>query len=91
MQLQKIGNAVGEGLGGLREVASAMTGGLGYYSTFAKSKPNWLLIGLAYGNENARRFTVPQRDTSWVGNIPNYVFTGHVLYSTVMGLLGMRK
>ena len=86
-----MGNAVGEGIGGIKEVASAMSGGLQYYNMAAKSKPNWLLIGLAYGNETARRFTVPQRDTSWVGNIPNYLFTGHVLYSTVVGLLGLRK
>ena len=89
------GNTVGEGIGGIKEIVTGgwdtVQTGAGWYSSFAKSKPNWLLIGLAYGNESSRRFVVPQKDISWVGNLPNYVFTGHVLYSTVMGLLGLRK
>ena len=88
------GNSVGEGIGGVKEIVSGgwdkiSTAG-GWYSTFSKTKANWLLIGLAYGNDKSRRFVVPQRDLSWVGNVPNYVFTVHVLSSTVMGLLGMR-
>ena len=86
-----MGNAVGEGLNGIREVASGMKTGLGYYSWFAKSRGNWLAIGLMYGNETARKISVPQREVSWVGNIPNYLFTGHVLYSTLVGILGLRK
>tara|TARA_B100000131_G_scaffold322123_2_gene375024 strand:- start:477 stop:863 length:387 start_codon:yes stop_codon:yes gene_type:complete len=86
-----MGNAVGEGLNGIREVASGMKTGLGYYSWFAKSRGNWLAIGLMYGNETARKISVPQQDVSWVGNIPNYLFTGHVLYSTLVGILGLRK
>ena len=86
-----MGDAVGEGLSGIKEVASGMKTGLGYYSWFAKSRGNWLAIGLMYGNKTARMISVPQRDVSWVGNIPNYLFTGHVLYSTLVGILGLRK
>jgi len=89
------GNSIGEGISGIGDYwdsgLDSMKTGLGWYSSFAQSKPNWLVIGLAYGNEQSRRFVVPQKEISWVGNIPNYVFTAHVLYSTVQGLLGMRK
>ena len=89
------GNTVGEGIGGIKDMATtsweSLQTGAGWYGTFTNTKANWLLIGLAYGNPTARRYAVPNKEWSIVANAPNCLFTAHVLTSAVLGFLGRGK
>ena len=81
------GLKAGQNIAGVMDTVSRVTGvagkGFGVYNDFSSSRLNWLAIGLMYGSPTTRRFAVPQKQFSMVANIPNYLFTGHVLYSTV--------
>ena len=66
----------------------------GAYNSFAFSKANFMLMGLAIGNETARRYVVPDRSASLMSNVitMKYVASAHILYSvggalvkTIMG------
>ena len=78
-----LGNSVGEGLSGLSDIWAATRETGNMYWTVAGSRLNWLVIGLLYGFEASREWIVPQNTRSKIGNIPSYVFTGHVLLSTI--------
>ena len=67
--LNKVGGVIGTSFSG--------------YNKFASSRLNWLAIGLMYGAPSTRRFAVPQGQYSMIANIPNYLFSAHVLYSTI--------
>ncbi|MAZ97703.1 MAG: hypothetical protein CMP53_09305 [Flavobacteriales bacterium] len=77
-----------QGIAGIADTAKNVLSiggkGLSGYKSFAGSRLNWLAIGLMYGMPSTRRFAVPQKSMSMVANIPNYLFTGHVLGSSLI-------
>ena len=77
-----------QGIAGIADTAKNVLSiggkGLSTYKSFAGSRLNWLTIGLLYGMPSTRRFAVPQKQMSMVANIPNYLFTGHVIGSSVI-------
>ncbi len=74
-------------IGGIADTARNVVSNVGkvggVYNSFAFSKANFMLMGLAIGNETARRYVVPDRSASLMSNIitMKYVASAHILYS----------
>lgn len=84
-----------QGIAGIADTAKNVLSiggkGLSGYKSFSGSRLNWLTIGLMYGSPKTRKFAVPQKDMSMVANIPNYLFTGHVIGSSLILVVDVIK
>ncbi len=66
-----------------RNLGSTLGKAGGMYNKFAFSKANFLIMGLAIGNETARGYIVPNRANSFMSNLitMKYIASAHILYS----------
>jgi hypothetical protein len=92
------GIAAGQNIAGVFDTVKTVGSNIskvgGVYHSFAFSKANFMLMGLALGNETTRGYVVPAKGASIMSNLitMKYVASLHILYSvggvlfnTVMG------
>lgn len=79
----KAGQNIAGVMDNLNKVGGFVSTSFSGYNKFASSRLNWLAIGLMYGTPSTRRFAIPQKQYSMIANVPNYLFSAHVLWSTV--------
>ena len=81
------GIAAGQNIAGVFDTVKTVGSNIGKvsgaYKSFAFSKANFMLMGLAIGNEKARGYVVPDTEASIMSNIitMKYVASLHIVYS----------
>ena len=79
----KAGQNIAGVLDTARNLGSNLSKAGGMYNRIAFSKGNFLVMGLALGNEAARAYVIPNRSDSFMSNLitMKYVASAHILYS----------